>query len=386
MARLPNPVGGRRICVDPIVMSAVVASPLASLGSPCPGQSAPKQAAPDPSLRGVKVSVLVTFDLGHATRLLVEAGGLLEAGAALHVVMGLDVDLPEQIAQMASVTHVTPMAPSLSRFRPYRIAQNPWRSLRSHQRLRPATLTVPADILWSVNLDTLWAGACAAARLGAAAVYEPHKIWFEQAGLQPWQRAVWRAIERRFIGRADSVIACSQVYSSYLRQLYGSAIQGPVWVCHCAAAGDPQKPTDAHVPVRVFFQGVFTADRGLDALVDAFGEPGAAAVLCLQGWGPLESDLRNQVRAKGLDDVISFEKPCGPMATAEAANEHDIGVVGVNPSPELTARHAEQVVLVLGGRSRHPLSGSPVAARDCGQIRMRDDHSSNGRPSCLATR
>ena len=79
--------------------------------------------------------------------------------------------------------------------------------------------------------------------------------------------------------------------------------------------------------MRLLYQGGFLGNRGLETLISVMGEFRGRCELTLQGWGPLEADLRRRVDQSGLGDIVRFLPAAAPEDLVETAAKHDVGVI-----------------------------------------------------------
>ena len=170
---------------------------------------------------------------------------------------------------------------------------------RAHRAVRRAALAQPAGLYLASDLYTLPALADAARARGAALVYDSRELYaaLDSSHRRPWVSAAWRAVERRFIGRADAVLTVGDAIADRLAEAYG--IDRPTVLYNAPPAAPAQDrralaqalglPDDGRTVV--LYQGLFRPGRGLAALVEA-----ARAVdgvrLVLVGEGALTDDLR----------------------------------------------------------------------------------------------
>ncbi|WP_448628107.1 glycosyltransferase [Geodermatophilus sp. URMC 64] len=114
-----------------------------------------------------------------------------------------------------------------------------------------------------------------------------------------------------------------------------------------------QESSGAPSPQRVLCVSPMVAGFGVDTLVTAFGMLAADRPnlhLDLVGEGPLEEDLRAQVRALSLQDRIHFHGP----ASTEAAGSSSALVLPRRVEPEAAAEEPALLLDVLTGASAAP--------------------------------
>ena len=173
----------------------------------------------------------------------------------------------------------------------------------------------PYDAIHCHDLQTLPAGLSLLARQGGGAkvLYDSHELFPLQYPPGRLRRA-WQAIERESIGRADHVITVNESVAGEIAREYGLPRPTVLYnSCHYAPVhGDAARfaahfglPTDspsvaprethgqdAHATFRVMFQGNWTTQRNVEALVLAFDTLGDGFHLFLLGGGPAEKRVR----------------------------------------------------------------------------------------------
>lgn len=130
--------------------------------------------------------------------------------------------------------------------------------------------------------------------------------------------------ERKILNAADGVIAVSQPAAQWMTKHYG---RKDIAVILHGATTAVDEPTPVGEPVRLLFQGALHQNRGLFTLVQAMSELRGSATLAFQGFGEITPALRQYVSELGLDDIISFVKPCHPFEVVESAARYDVGVI-----------------------------------------------------------
>jgi len=193
-----------------------------------------------------------------------------------------------------------------------------------------AATAKPADVYHAHDLNTLEPAVRAAMRQRARLVYDAHELYPDLTGLGRGERARWRRVEERLIGRADVVIVPSEGRADALVQRYG--IARPAVVMNAPeSAGSPDPAASPLASLRrpgellAIYAGGFTPNRGLENLVRAIPRaPGWRLVM--MGWGPLEAELR---RLGG--DRVTFVPAVEPDRVVGTIAAADLGIASYVP-------------------------------------------------------
>jgi glycosyltransferase involved in cell wall biosynthesis len=199
-----------------------------------------------------------------------------------------------------------------------------------HRQMAREALATPVEIYHASDLYVLPALAAAARRHGGRLVYDSREIYPHVAGTagKPWARALWSAVERRQIGRADVVFTVNASIAHYLAERYG--IPEPV-LLHNVPPRRTVERTDylrRHFSISpetriVLYQGVVQSDRGHAALIEAMRSVHGAALVIL-GDGPVLARLKTS--ASGLRDRVYFHPSIPPSELLSATSSADLGV------------------------------------------------------------
>lgn len=165
-----------------------------------------------------------------------------------------------------------------------------------------------------------WAASLVAKRCGARFVYEPRDLWpetllaFTGRSERSWSVRLLRAIERRIIKRADSIVSpLAGAGEYYEARGTGRAF---TWVsngterANAMDAVEPPQESDTHGrPFVVAYLGSIGRANALEAVVDALASPAlaeAGVVLRMVGDGPAVGSLRERAGSLGISDRIEF--------------------------------------------------------------------------------
>ena len=212
---------------------------------------------------------------------------------------------------------------------------------RAHRRrlleLRPRAILV-------VDLDTMWAGAGAAAELATPWVHDAHELFVEQPEVarRPLVRAAWEALARRYIGGASAAYSVGDAIASELTHRYAFPFQVVRNLPLAAAEAPGGSGADPEEPYTVLYQGALNEGRGLEELIRA-----AAVLPAVRFWiagdGPRAGALRTFARAEGAENV-RFLGELRPDELAERTPRADLGYA-------LMRRISESYYLSLSNKS-----------------------------------
>ena len=125
----------------------------------------------------------------------------------------------------------------------------------------------------------------------------------------------------------------------------------------------------------VLFSGLLAGDRGLDVAIDAIEALDAQSpnrfALVIVGDGPVAPRLKEQVREKGLGDVVRFIGQVPYQNLADIIAGCDLGILPFHHCPHIEASLANKLFEYMS-------LGLPVVASDVAPHRRVIDHAGNG--------
>ena len=248
------------------------------------------------------IAMVVFGDLRFDYRVFRQASTLAREGHRVSVVSTVFSDQPLQGWEGIEL-HLIPFERSTS----LRLAYPAfWR--QAAQRLK----ALRADAYQAHDLDALWPAGRAARQRDVPLVYDSHEFWVEQSSLVNRRliRGFWGQLERRLIGRAARVMTVSASIARSLEQTYG--IEEVVLLRNLPLYREPvasdrirqELDIGADRPI-VLYQGGFLTANGLEHQIAAAAHLEGAAFVLL-GDGPMEAQLKAQVRHGGLEDKVYF--------------------------------------------------------------------------------
>lgn len=293
------------------------------------------------SLSGVRVCILGASDFATDARLRKQAATLTEAGATV-LALGVGSSVAPDLVDAAFDVRL--LRPSFRQPRlgqedvwwPLRVAVNltytnalTWWHLGRHvfaeeMQLASVASEFRPDIVHAYNIRTLPAAVRVKRATGARIVYDCRDLYTDVEYVSEHTRRRYRQAEAQSIAHADAVLAVSEPFAEILQDRYG--ISRPT-VIHNGPAKVMQAPLPIADPVRLFFQGAYRPNRNLVSLISAMKYLGGRATLTMQGFGDMESRLREQAAALGLENTVTFLAAADPLEVVDSASRFDVGVI-----------------------------------------------------------
>lgn len=239
----------------------------------------------------------------------------------------------------------------------------------NHRSVGHIAASIPARAYHASDLYVLPALADAARQHGATLTYDARELYPYVASTvgRPWARIFWRAIERRYIRKADAVITVSEGIAERLVELYGIDSPGIVYNV------PPRPPVRSSSRLRIavgspsnaviiLHQGQLRPYRGCELLLDAMRDVDTA-VLVFLGDGPLKQRLRELSQKSDLERQVFF---LDPVPSAELLAYTASADIGVTLLEDICLNHR----LALPNKLFEYLSANiPVIASDLPEIR-----------------
>jgi glycosyltransferase involved in cell wall biosynthesis len=197
------------------------------------------------------------------------------------------------------------------------------------------------DIVHCNDLDTLLVGVLAKKAFGCRVIFDAHEFYPVSDALCRWiDKAVFSAIERLLVARADAVVTVNPLLARAMAEAYGlrlvySVPNAEPWTDSRAIAGTPGEMVAlAAGRVRFLFQGRFADERGIREIIAAWAlVDGTKAALFLRGP---DNEWRRRAMAQAarlglLDRSVFFLAAVGEERLVEAASEADVGIIPYQP-------------------------------------------------------
>ena len=188
------------------------------------------------------------------------------------------------------------------------------------------------DVLHAHDLNTLRLAASVARAHGAQLVYDAHELYTEVSLLNEREKRFWINEEEKYIHHADRIITVCTSIAEELQQRYNIPV--PVVLHNCPPLQTGLRNDEwirqalcieKETPIALY-QGGFSANRGLSTLIEAAASFDQAA-LVFMGWGPLETQLRNEVQERRLADKVFFLPPVAQNDLLAWTASADLGII-----------------------------------------------------------
>ena len=182
----------------------------------------------------------------------------------------------------------------------------------------------PFDAACAIDLDTI-VPICIIGKLkGAKLIYDAHEYFTEvpEVVRRPKVQKVWQWVERTFVPKFDLIYTVSESLAELFDQKYNKPVSvimnAPVLV-----ESATNYPTTKN-PKFILYQGALNEGRGLEHLIDAMKD--IDCTLKLAGEGDLSEQLRNRVKANGVEQKVTFLGFVQPNDLKQLTAEAYIGI------------------------------------------------------------
>ena len=197
---------------------------------------------------------------------------------------------------------------------------------------RLAARDLRPDVVMANDLPMLPVAVRIAEEACARLVYDSHELYCEQDFWRLEKRR-WRAVETRYIGRADAVITVNVSIADELRDRYG--LKQVHVVLNAVSKAEEDRGRYFHQKFGLdqnskvlLFQGGMSRDRNLQTLVGAMSlVQRPDVILVLMGEGSYQVHLERLVRRRRLSDRVRFHPMVSQDELLGVTAAADIGVI-----------------------------------------------------------
>lgn len=210
----------------------------------------------------------------------------------------------------------------------------PW-----ERKLRNTAWQQDADVYHANDLDTLEICGSVAAGRNSKLVYDSHELWLESSryliATNPINRLRLKNIERKYISRADSVIAVTPLRGKEMLKMYPAirnlqiVENAPETSVKLPAKGKLRKMIKADSnTIIALYQGVICPERGLEELLEAARfttNPNIRFVII--GMDAWNGTLQEMAAGMGVSDKVIFLPPVPSEELPEITVDADMGFI-----------------------------------------------------------
>jgi glycosyltransferase involved in cell wall biosynthesis len=196
----------------------------------------------------------------------------------------------------------------------HRIKQNKWPSRKvrflQYNLAAEIGIDVKADIYHAVDVDVLTAAYRAAKKTGGKLIYEARELYTELEPLKGRRvvKAIWEAVERRYISTADYVFTINNSIADELVKRYG--VKRPDVIRNVAKLPEKLSPVNLHEKYNIpadqkilIYQGVLRSGQGLMYALDVMKHLDNTMLIML-GAGHLVDELNKKIADLGLENKV----------------------------------------------------------------------------------
>jgi glycosyltransferase involved in cell wall biosynthesis len=207
---------------------------------------------------------------------------------------------------------------------------------------------IGAGLVHANDLNVLPAAFLLARYWRAPLLYDSHELWVAlDVSWSPFRRRLYGMLERAIIRRVDATITVNGAIAGELASRYGIARPAVVMNCpevtaSATSAADQDPPAEVDLPaagnssigderpLRVIYQGMLNANRGLIEAIDAVA--GVEGVeLAIRGPGALRDVLQQHIEARGLGGRACLLPPVPMHDLVSALDGFAVGLVPYLP-------------------------------------------------------
>lgn len=159
------------------------------------------------------------------------------------------------------------------------------------------------DLVWAVDLDTLWAGYMYSKLRKTRLVYDSHELFTEVPELtnRPFVKRFWTRVERNIFPKLTTVFTVSEPIATHYSEKYGV----PVHVLRNLPLRKEAQHTLSLDNKIILYQGAVNMNRGVEELVLAMKQIDNAKLLIV-GDGDVFKNVQDLVVSNQLTDNVQL--------------------------------------------------------------------------------
>ncbi len=159
------------------------------------------------------------------------------------------------------------------------------------------------DLVWSVDLDTLWAGFMYSKVKKTNLVYDSHELFTEVPELsnRPFVKRFWTRIERKIFPKLRTVFTVSEPIATHYSKKYGVHVH----VLRNLPLRKDVKHSLALVNKIILYQGAVNMNRGVEELVLAMKDIDHAKLIVI-GDGDVFQEVERLVLVNELSEKVQL--------------------------------------------------------------------------------
>ncbi|MEE9438957.1 MAG: glycosyltransferase [Saprospiraceae bacterium] len=179
-------------------------------------------------------------------------------------------------------------------------------------------------VVYSVDLDTLFAGGIVSRLKNIKLIHDAHEYFVEVPELagNKFKKMLWDRIGKWFIPKADLNITVNRELAVVLEKKYGAQFE----VIRNTPVIDDEEHINNFNNRIILYQGVLNKGRGLEELIAAMNNLPDDIVLHIAGEGDLSKKLRAIVKQNNIEKRVKFLGWLSPAQLKEATKKATIGL------------------------------------------------------------
>jgi len=201
-----------------------------------------------------------------------------------------------------------------------------WFYLEFNLRLLLFALRYRPEVVYAVDLDTLFAGGVTAKILKSKLIHDAHEYFVEVPELvgKQFKKWIWNRIGKQFIPDCDLCITVNNELAEVLTRLYRNDFKV---IRSVPSLGKYTKPESRKEDKKIIlYQGVLNKGRGLEEAIFAMEGLPKEYELRIAGEGDLSIRLRKIAVSFSAENRIKFLGWLNPEALREETLKADVGL------------------------------------------------------------